>query len=104
MDATGYLYYEKTVMHRHLLALFALFTGLAAVQAPANASSLETMVFDARTFAGANEGGAENACMCASKREVRKPRCVVTSRTPLPPRLCDAVRPPIIFGSDRALE
>ncbi|MGB3807418.1 MAG: hypothetical protein WA936_09480 [Erythrobacter sp.] len=92
------------MMRRHLIALFALFTGLAAIHAPASASTLETMVFDARAFSSANEGGADKACICPAKDEVRKNRCIAPDRKPMPARLRGAVRPAIIFGSERALE
>ncbi len=92
------------MMRRHLLTLFALFTGLAAIHAPANASALETMVFDARAFARANDSGQAKACVCAKQNEKRPARCTKAKPHALPARLRDVLNPPVIFGSERALE
>jgi len=84
--------------------LFALFSGLAALHAPASASSLETMVFDARAFARANDSSASENCVCPLPAQQRNIRCRAREKQPPQRRMPAALRPPIVFGSERALE
>lgn len=92
------------MMRRHLLTLFALFTGLAALQTPAQASSLETMVFDARAFVRANDAGQNENCVCPVKQNEQYARCVARERKAPMRRLPNALRVPVIMGAERALE
>ncbi len=91
-------------MRRHLITLFALFTGLAALNAPAHASSSETMVFDARAFARANDAAASASCQCQHPPRQGTAKCPSRERQRAPARLPNTLRPPIVFGSERALE
>jgi hypothetical protein len=91
-------------MRRHLIALFALFSGLAALQAPAHASSLDSMVFDARAFARANDTKTAQECVCKAQRQNEAARCEKRQRGSAPRRLLETLGLPVLFGSDRALE
>ena len=89
---------------RHLLTLFALFTGLAALQSPAQASALDNMVFDASALTKVSDTAhSENSqCQiarsaCARRWIARQPRI----RTWPAPAVMHA---PVIIGPDRALE
>ncbi|MFU7529624.1 hypothetical protein [Qipengyuania sp. ASV99] len=97
-------YLSAIMMRRHLLTLFALFSGFAALHAPASASSLETMVFDARAFARANDTLASENCICPVRAQQRSIRCRAREKQQPQRRLPAALRPPIVFGSERALE
>ena len=91
-------------MRRHLITLLALISGLAAIQAPANASVLESFVFDARALARSNDSSASENCSCAQQREKQASRCPAREKETPPVRLPLGLRPPVIFGSERALE
>jgi len=97
-------YLAPVMMRRHLLTLFALFSGFAALHAPANASSLESMVFDARAFARANDASSSQTCVCERRAEEATKACPSARSDAMPSRILRRVRPPIIFGSERALE
>ncbi len=91
-------------MRRHLITLFALFTGLAALHAPAHASALESLVMDARAFARANEAASSESCVCEAQARQTAAKCPARERRQTRSRLLSVLRPPFIFGSDRALE
>ncbi len=92
------------MMVRHLLALFALLSGIAALQAPAHAGEVQSSVQNARSVAGASEQSASESCDCASRErgenKTRPRREKRTSWSWLPAWL----RPSVLLGSDRALE
>lgn len=97
-------YLMQPMMRRHLITLFALFSGLAALHAPANASSLESMVFDVRALARANDASSPESCVCEQRKQDAAKACPPRkSDSPLP-RVLRRIRPAIIFGSERALE
>lgn len=91
-------------MRHHLIALFALLSGLAAFQAPAHAAALEAAVHDARSGAGAHDNSAVQECA------VRAEACQTSSKRPLKVaavfayRMVDTLKVPVLIGSDRALE
>lgn len=91
-------------MHRHLIALFALLSGIAALHAPAQASSLESMVFDARSAARAQDSGAGQECVCSVPAKRGEANCIARTRKSIPRRFLEALGIPVIIGSDRALE
>ena len=91
-------------MRRHLIALFALLSGIAALQAPAHASALESMVFDARAFARANDNSANQECVCKEQAERGATKCPKSTTRSVPRRFLDALGIPVLVGSDRALE
>ncbi|KEO86985.1 hypothetical protein EH30_04955 [Erythrobacter sp. JL475] len=97
-------YLAPIMMRRHLLTLFALFSGFAALHSPASASSLESMVFDARAFARANDTTSSQVCVCERRVNEAAKACPPTKSDSVLPRVLRRVRPPIIFGSERALE
>lgn len=91
-------------MRRHLLALFALFSGIAALQAPAHAAALDSTMFDARALAQANDGPVSEQCVCEAQKQQIKKRCPKRERALTPRRLLEALVPSVIIGCDRALE
>ncbi|WP_108791072.1 hypothetical protein [Erythrobacter sp. Alg231-14] len=91
-------------MRRQLITLFALFTGLAALHAPAQASALESLVFDARAFARANDTATSVSCQCQHPPREGTAKCPSRDRQRAPARLPNSLRPTIVFGSERALE
>ncbi len=92
------------MMRRHLLTLFALFTGIAALHAPAHASSANSFVFDSHAFARMNEAAQNENCGCEQRqRECVAPRPERASKQPQR-RVPAILRPPVIFGAERALE
>lgn len=91
-------------MRRHLIALFALLSGIAALQAPAHASALESMVFDARAFARSNDTSAAQECVCKDQAEQHATRCPKRNSRSVPRRFLDALGIRVLIGSDRALE
>lgn len=91
-------------MRRHLLALFALFSGIAALQAPAHAAALDSTMFDARAFAQANDGSASEQCVHAAQKQQIKKRCPKHERALTPRGLRVALLPSVFVGCDRALE
>ena len=92
------------MMRRHLIALFALFSGIAALHAPASASSLDSMVFDARSIASAKDASSAEQCICTAQSQSAKKRCPKRERGLTPRRLLETLGLPVIIGSDRALE
>ncbi len=91
-------------MRRHLITLFALFTGLAALHAPTHASALESQVMDARAFARAYDSTTSEICQCEQQAREHTTKCPTRERQPVPISPPSALRPPFIFGSERALE
>ena len=92
------------MMRRHLLALFALFSGFAALSAPAHASALDSMVFDAGAFSSANDTPTGDQCICTAQNQQAKKRCPKRERKLTPRRLLEALGLPVVIGSDRSLE
>lgn len=91
-------------MRRHLITLFAIFTGLAALHAPAHASALESLVFDTGAFSRANDSSASESCQCEQQVREQTAKCPPREQQPKPASPLSALRPPFIFGSERALE
>ena len=94
------------MVKRHLLTLFVLLSGLAALQAPAHASLAETVAEQTRAFAGgseANDAGHELCAFTAVARAEAADRASETvarvDASPLP-----AFAAPYVFGVERALE
>lgn len=90
-------------MLRRLLTCLALITGLAAFAAPANASVVEALTCEVGQSLDAHDSDAEERRMCeeetakASRREPGK------TNTPNK-RTRRVVKPPVLFGVDRAFE
>jgi len=103
-EADNTHYVQFVMMRRHLIALFALISGLAAIQAPANAASLETMVQNAQGFARPNDTGIASVCVSVAKHEIRAIRRPQAPNLSVPVRTLGVIRPAIVFGSERALE
>ena len=98
------MHYLRTIMlQRHLLAFFALLSGLAVLQAPAQAATAQSVMQDARAVASTSDCPSSEASQPARAREqssTRPRRQAKKTWTWLPSWL----RPTVIFGSERALE
>lgn len=92
------------MMRRHLLTLFALFTGLAALQAPAHASAVQSVVQNAQSVAGSNERAASDTCACPQRAREQANRCPKPEPKKPWKWLPSWLRPSVLIGSDRALE
>ena len=92
------------MMHRRLLTLFALFTGLAALQAPAQAAAPQAMVAGAEAMARCAEAAQRDSASMAVAAEARTLRLVPLFDTlPVLTRLAP-LSVPVILRVDRALE
>ncbi|MEL6706643.1 MAG: hypothetical protein AAFP79_00060 [Pseudomonadota bacterium] len=96
-------------MSRRLLALLAILSGLAALQAPAHAavangsSRLDNLSYDIEALAEmVNPQGA--ACQCQHPAKKPKRACDDQSKKTTRPRLIGVLPPPVVVGSDFALE
>ena len=91
-------------MTRRLLALLAILSVLAALHAPAHASSrLDSLSYDIETLAEiARPQGA--ACQCERPPQKRKLICDDRTRKATRPRLIGVLPPPVIVGADMSLE
>ncbi|MEE4200058.1 hypothetical protein [Erythrobacter sp.] len=87
-----------------MIAFLALLGGIAALQAPAQASSLDSFVFDARAFARSNDTQASKQCSCQSQEQKASRRCAKRERPAVSRRLLETLGLPALFESDRALE
>lgn len=91
-------------MTRQLFALLALLSGLAALQAPANASPLAAMASDVQASSQAARANSAAVCQCEEAGKTSKRICP-QRKAPLPRlRLFGLLGPSIVIGADRALE
>ena len=90
-------------MARHLLALFALFSGIAALHAPAHAQTQQQVVQDARSDTRSAEASSRESCACPEARK-RGDKCPKREQRETTSWLPSWLRPSVILGSDRALE
>jgi len=97
-------------MSRRLIALLALISGLAALHAPAHAavghgsSRLDNLSYDIETLAEMANPQGSSACQCESPPKKRKRACEEQSKKAVRPRLVGVLPPPVVVGSDFALE
>ncbi len=104
MDETHKIPYLLATMTRHILALLALLTGLAAIGSPAQASLAEVLACDSSIAAttGEDASGGENLAAQPAPATLRESREVeAPARRPAPPR---ALRLPVLMGIERAYE
>ncbi|MEP0390761.1 MAG: hypothetical protein ABJ205_06655 [Erythrobacter sp.] len=92
------------MVKRHLLTLFVLLSGLAALQAPAHGNAAETFAAHSRVIAGVLEASEATHARCAFAAQAEATgRASETSATldaaPLP-----VLAAPYVFGVERALE
>lgn len=96
--------YLGKVMTRHILALLALLTGLAALGSPAQASLAEALACDSSITAAAGQetSGSESAAVQAAPTTLKQSREVEAPerRTAAPAVL----RLPVLMGIERAYE
>ncbi|AWW74548.1 hypothetical protein CD351_08930 [Erythrobacter sp. KY5] len=105
MDANEQMHYVgRRMMARHLIALFALFTGIAALSAPAHAGEVQSNVQNARSVANASESQTSENCSCASEAENREAARPKRERKRTWTWFPSWLRPSIFLGGDRALE
>ena len=91
-----------TAMWRRLLTIFAIFTGLAAAGAPAQAAQLNDVA--AVRLVAIAELGAK--CTLPSSGAALAPSAPLRDglKTPCPKPRPPIVLPPVMLGSDRSLE
>jgi hypothetical protein len=94
------------MVKRHLLTLFVLLSGLAALQAPVHASTAETVAAHARSIAGGSEAVEASHELCAFVAEARAEATgrVIDALPNLDVRPMPALAAPYVFGVERALE
>ena len=94
------------MVKRHLLTLFVLLSGLAALQAPAHASSAETVAAQTRAIAGGCELAETGHALCAfvTKAHAEAADCSADTRQLHAAEPAAGVIIPYIFGVERALE
>ena len=90
------------VMLRRLLTFLALLTGLTALAAPANASVVEALSCEVSVSAHQGDTGTEQHEDCPGEEAKRGPKNPQKGTTPQRKRR--TVRPPVLFGVDRAHE
>lgn len=96
--------YLRATMTRHILALLALLTGLAALGSPAQASLVEALTCNSSIAASAGEeaSSSESLSVRPSPTTLRESREVEAPQgrpaTPL------ALRLPVLMGIERAYE
>lgn len=90
-------------MLRRLLACLALITGLAAIGAPTHASVAEAVSLEIGSSIFASEASAEDRSECPDEtaRAPRKDPGKVEAPGPKNRRI---IKPPVLFGIDRAYE
>ena len=91
-------------MTRQLLALLALLSGLAALQAPASASPLETLSSNIQASSNKTSGHRGAVCMCESVAEIGQRTCPQSDTIAALPALSDIELAATLIGVDRALE
>lgn len=91
-------------MTRHILALLALLTGLAAFGGTAQASLAEVLACDASiaAAAGVEASGSENVAAQPAPTSLRETREVEAPE--LRPATPPALRLPVLMGIERAYE
>lgn len=94
---------SASTMTRHILALLALLSGLAALSGPAHASAHPLAACNVGASAEAGETRTHLAAKPADAGDKATRRCRETRRpSPVPrPR---ALRMPVLMGVERALE
>lgn len=90
-------------MFRRIIAYLALVTGLAALAAPANASVAEALSCEigVSAYDGSDAGTAASTCERGHRPDTAEDRA--ESEAPAR-KLRRMVRPPVLFGVDRAHE
>lgn len=89
---------------RHLLALFALLSGLAALEAPAHAQVSPSAVQNTRSVVTAGQSAAREAAECPERARESTNTSPRRERRASWSFLPSWLRPSTILGSDRALE
>lgn len=104
MDETIRIPYLVATMTRHILALLALLTGLAAIGSPAQASLAEALACDSSIAAtiGDDASGGESVAVQPAPATLRESREVeAPASRPAAPH---ALRLPVLMGIERAYE
>lgn len=90
-------------MLRRLLACLALITGLAAVGAPSHAAVAEVVSLEVGSSIFSSEASAEDRNECPDEIS-RAPRKDPGKGDPTDRRERRIIKPPVLFGVDRAYE
>ena len=90
-------------MLRRLLACLALITGLAAIGAPSHASVAATVNLEAGSSIFGGETAAEDRDECPDEAG-RSPHKEPGKASPQDRRNRRIIKPPVLFGIDRAYE
>lgn len=91
-------------MTRHIFALLALLTGLAAIGSPAQASLAEALSCDASIAANATDEGARGEVVRVESLRA-DPRANLGAKPALPAEPAPtALRLPVLMGIERAYE
>lgn len=90
-------------MRRQMLALLALLTGLAAIGTPAHASVIEALSCEIGTSAHDHDGASQEGQVCEDD-DVRAPTKKPGEAEPPARKSKRIIRPPVLFGVDRAYE
>jgi len=91
-------------MRRHLLALIALMTGLAAIGHPAHASLADALSSDVDVAANASDSASGDACPCSEPDAKQSTRCSAGDRKPTKTPVPAKLRLPVLMGVERAIE
>lgn len=97
-------YLLPIMLARHLLALFALFSGIAALEAPVHAQVSQSQVQSSRQAANSSQNAASESCTCPERARERNSNCPKREQKRSWTWLPSWLRPSVILGSDRALE
>lgn len=104
MDETPAIAYLHATMTRHILALLALLTGLAALGSPAQASFAEALACNASIAAASGEEapGIESAAVQPAPTTLQETREVEAPESR--PAAPASLRLPVLMGIERAFE
>lgn len=94
------------MFRRNLIALFALLSGLAALQAPVHASAAEVIAAHTRSFTGGVEAreAAHELCAFAAEARAEAVGRVLDTAPSFEPAPLPSLSVPYVVGVERALE
>ena len=92
------------MLARHLLALFALFSGIAALEAPVHAQVSQSAVQNTRAVASTGQVAASENRVCPARAREHEATCRKREPRKTWYWLPSWLLPPTIYGSERALE
>ncbi|XUU60393.1 hypothetical protein ACRAQ6_12640 [Erythrobacter sp. HA6-11] len=90
-------------MRRQLLALLALLTGLAALGTPAHASVVDALSCEIGASAHDHDGTTQERAACEDDKVNAPTKGPAEAQKPVK-KTVRVIRPPVLFGIDRAYE